>query len=271
MSSTRSHRPRRRFGQNFLHDPGVIRRIVAAIDPGAGDLMVEIGPGEGALSRPLLAHLRHLHVVELDRDLAAALRQGPLAERMTVHEGDALRFDVASLASGPGTVRVVGNLPYNISSPLLFHVLEQQHAIRDLHFMLQREVVERMAAAPGGRIFGRLSVMVQARCQVEMLFRVAAGAFRPAPEVESAVVRLTPRPEPPRPELLSALGLVTTRAFAQRRKTLRNSLKGVMDAAAVQAIGLDPGARPETLSSEDFLRLARQHLETRAGGDKTCG
>lgn len=269
--STRAHRPRRRFGQNFLHDPGVIQRIVAAIAPQPGDLMVEIGPGKGALSSPLVQRLRHLHVIELDRDLAAMLRDSVAGERMTVHEADALAFDFRALAQGPGSLRVVGNLPYNISSPLLFHLLGQIQVVQDLHFMLQREVVQRMAAAPGGRTFGRLSVMVQVRCKVEMLFKVGPGAFTPAPEVESAVVRLRPHSEQPGCAVLAALELLTLRAFSQRRKTLRNSLKGVMEAKRLEALGLDPGRRPESLSCEDFLRMAHAHLATPRATGEGCG
>jgi 16S rRNA (adenine1518-N6/adenine1519-N6)-dimethyltransferase len=264
-----SHRPRKRFGQNFLHDPAVIARTVAAINPSPGDCLLEIGPGQGALTGALLAHLPHLHVVELDRDLAAALRAGPLAQRLTVHEMDALRFDLATLDRDP--VRVVGNLPYNISSPLLFHMLSQVARIQDMHFMLQKEVVARMAAAPGGRIYGRLSVMVQAQCEVELLFTVGPGAFRPAPKVDSAVVRLRPRSRQPSASLLSALDRLTARAFGQRRKTLRNALRGMLQPAQLEALGVDPGQRAETLDVGTFVAMARAVAATPETNGRTCG
>jgi 16S rRNA (adenine1518-N6/adenine1519-N6)-dimethyltransferase len=249
------HRARKRFGQNFLHDPGVIHRIVAAIRPQAGDVMVEIGPGLAALTRPLLDALPHLDVVELDRDLAARLRAEFLPERLTVHECDALKFDFGALGSD---LRVVGNLPYNISSPLLFYLAEFAGQIRDMHFMLQKEVVWRMAAAPDTPDYGRLSVMLQARFRVEKLFIVPPGAFNPAPKVDSAIVRLTPlATEQIAWDNQTRFASVVTQAFSQRRKTLRNTLKGLIDAVAMQAIGIDPGRRAETLSVAEFAALAR--------------
>lgn len=249
------HRPRKALGQHFLHDPGVIARIVAAIAPQPDDRMVEIGPGLGALTRPLLTQVRHLHLVELDRDLAARWRAEAAAGLpITVHEADALAFDFATL--GPG-LRVVGNLPYNISTPLLFHLAEAADHLRDLHLMLQKEVVERMVAAPGTPAYGRLSVMVQARFRVVKLFNVAPGCFRPPPKVDSAVVRLLPLPAAERPcrnrERFAALVAL---AFGQRRKTLRKTLKGMVDAATLSALGIDPGRRGETLSVAEFAALA---------------
>ncbi len=258
-----SHRAKKRFGQHFLHERGVIDKIVAAIAPQPGDRIVEIGPGLGALTIPLLERLGRLEVVEFDRDVipeltAAAAGKGELV----VHHADALEFDFT--ASGPlqrgaalgGDLRVVGNLPYNVSTPLLFHLLAQRHAIRDMHFMLQKEVVERMAAAPGSEAYGRLTVMLSAYAKVEKLFRVGPGAFRPPPKVDSAVVRLTPyttAPFPlPDPARFAAL---VAAAFSKRRKTLRNAVKGLVDEAAMLAAGVDPQARPETLSAADFARL----------------
>src|SRR3990167_7500188 len=192
-----SYRPRKRFGQHFLHDRGVISRIVAALAPQAGDHVVEIGPGTGALTRELLARMTHLDAVELDRDLLARLEAEFPRDRLILHNADALKFDFCKIASGGGKLRVIGNLPYNISTPLLFHLLDQAGCIEDMLFMLQKEVVDRMCAAPGGKDYGRLSVMIQYRCRVEKLFDVAPGAFTPPPKVDSAVVRLLPLATPP--------------------------------------------------------------------------
>jgi len=253
-------RPRKRFGQHFLHEPRTVERLVAAIAPASDDTVVEIGPGEGVLTAPLFAATSELHVVEVDHDLAAALRTHWPGLR--VHEQDARRFDCTALvpvasACGSG-VRVVGNLPYNIATPLLFHLLEQREAILDMHFMLQREVVERLAAAPGSRVYGRLSVMMQAYCRVESLFRVPPGAFRPPPAVASGVVRLVPRSDavvdPAHAALFADL---VRRAFGMRRKTLGNSLRGAVPSAGFAAAGIDPSERPERLSPADFARLAQ--------------
>ncbi len=248
------HTPRKRFGQNFLADPHYIRAIVDAIGPVRDDLMVEIGPGLGALTEPLLTRLDHLHVVEIDRDLIARLKDRFSPERLTVHEGDALKFDFGALGDG---LRVVGNLPYNISSPLLFHLAESAAHIRDMHFMLQKEVVDRMAAAPGSEAYGRLSVMLQYRFFVDRLFIVPPGAFRPAPKVDSAIVRLVPHatlPHPARDEALFAR--LVTAAFGQRRKTLRNTLKTFLSSGDWAAVGIDPGLRAEELDVGAFVRLA---------------
>lgn len=249
------HRPRKSLGQHFLHDPGVLSRIVAAIAPQPDDRMVEIGPGLGALTRPLLARLRHLHLIELDRDLAARWRAEAAAGLpITLHEADALDFDFGRL--GPN-LRVVGNLPYNISSPLLFHLAEHAAQIRDMHFMLQKEVVDRMAAAPATPAYGRLSVMLQARFRVQKLFNVPRGAFTPPPRVESAVVRLVPLPAAAVPYRdARRFGEIVARAFGQRRKTLRNTLKGWVDEASFAALGIDPGRRGESLSVAEFAALA---------------
>lgn len=236
-----SHRPRKRFGQHFLHDPRVLARIVDAIGPQPGDVLVEIGPGEGALTRPLLERAQALHAIEVDRDLAARLRELP---GLTLHEGDALAFDFARLPAG---MRLVGNLPYNISTPLLFQLARYADRVRDMHFMLQLEVVERMVAAPSTSDYGRLSVALQARFAMEKLFTVSKGAFRPPPKVESAVVRLTP--------LRAMLAIdedLLRRAFSARRKQLRNALPGIDLAAA----GIDARLRPENLSPADYARLS---------------
>ncbi len=256
-----AHQPRKRFGQNFLESESVIRRIVGAIAPERGDRVVEIGPGLGALTRPLLERVDRLDVIELDRDLA-----GTLAERLgrpaglTIHEADALRFDFAELAAD-ASLRIVGNLPYNISTPLMFHLLEQadrsHNGIRDMHFMLQREVVDRICAEPGTKAWGRLGVMTQVRAEATRLFTVPPGAFRPPPKVESAIVRLVPRRlDDAERALLPALEHVVRAAFAQRRKTLRNTLRGQIDAATMQELGIDPGRRAETLSLDEFRTLA---------------
>ena len=248
------HRPRKRFGQHFLHDRGVVERIVAAVRPSPADLLLEIGPGEGVLTAALAGRAAHLHVIEIDRDLAAHLEREFDPRQVTVQTGDALLADLRALA---GPLRVVGNLPYNVSTPLLFHLLGQAGCIVDMHFMLQREVVDRMVSPPSCAQYGRLSVMVQHRCRVVRLFTVPAGAFRPPPKVESAMVRLLPRPA----EELAGVdpgrfAALVTRAFSHRRKTLRNALAPEVDAATLEGLGIDPGLRPENLSFEDYRRIA---------------
>ncbi len=248
------HIPRKRFGQNFLVDDGIIDSIVGSIAPQRSDNLVEIGPGLGALTAPLLARLDRLHVIEIDRDLIAQLRERYAAANVTIHEGDVLNFDFAALGN---KLRVVGNLPYNISTPLLFRFAEFAEQIRDVHVMLQREVVERMVAAPGDSEFSRLSVMLQYRFDMENLFDVPPESFDPAPKVDSAVVRLTPLaplPYPARDE--AVFSSVVARAFSQRRKTLRNTLKGVIADADFARLGIDPGARAQELSVADFVRIA---------------
>jgi len=249
------HRPRKRFGQHFLHERTVIQRIVDAIDPQPGQHLAEIGPGRGALTERLLERIDHLHAIEIDRDLAAMLLERHPPERLTLHLGDALSFDFGGL---PAPLRVVGNLPYNISTPLLFHLARFADRIVDGHFMLQREVVDRMVAPPGGSDYGRLSVTLQFRFAMRRLFLVPAGAFTPPPKVESAIVRMEPLAERLLPAPLEAVfERIVTRAFTQRRKTLRNALASEISATALEAIGIDPGVRPETLDVAAFARIAR--------------
>jgi 16S rRNA (adenine1518-N6/adenine1519-N6)-dimethyltransferase len=261
------HRARKRFSQNFLHDAHYIERIVAAIDPRPGERIVEIGPGLAALTEPLIARAGRISAVEIDRDLAERLR-GRFATALDLIEADALTLDWPALAgSDPRPLRIVGNLPYHISTPLLFALLPAAAAVRDQHFMLQKEVVDRMAAAPGSADYGRLSVMLQFRYEVARLFVVPAGAFSPPPQVQSAIVRLVPRPAASLPPVdAERFGRVVTAAFGQRRKTLRNALAALLDAAAISAAGVDPGARAETLSVEQFVALARQPFVEAAPG-----
>ncbi len=252
-----SHRPRKRFGQHFLHDPAIIDRIVAAIAPAPDDRLIEIGPGLGALTGPLLERVNRLTVIEIDRDAAAQLR-ATLGnhEGLKIIEGDALKTNYRLLAQD-GPLRLVGNLPYNISTPLLFHLLAQIDCIRDLHFMLQKEVVQRMAAAPGSKTYGRLTVMLALRCKVEPLFDIGAGAFRPPPRVVSSFVRLIPDLALwQQLESEQVFEQLVRRTFSARRKTLRRSLKGSAGPAEFSAAGIDPGERPEQLSPEKFVALA---------------
>lgn len=263
----RPHRARRRFGQHFLHERGIIARIIACIDPRPGERLVEIGPGLGALTAPLLARADTLDVIELDRDLARRLSETFAAHAgLHVHVADALRFDFRALAGDGRRLRVVGNLPYNISTPLLFRLIEQARIIEDMHFMLQRELVERMAAGPGSRDYGRLSVMVGLACEVEKLLDVAPGAFRPAPEVRSAFVRLRTRREPPiRLHDRAVFADIVGRCFSRRRKTLRNCLRDVLSEPEIRALGIDPGVRPENLDLAAFGRLANAAASKHAG------
>jgi 16S rRNA (adenine1518-N6/adenine1519-N6)-dimethyltransferase len=256
-----SARPKKSFGQHFLHEKRYIERIVSAISPRAEDMVVEIGPGEGALTLPLLAAAGKLTAIELDTDLIPDLQaRAASVGSLTIVHSDVLKVDFTALARerGVAKLRVAGNLPYYISSPILFHCVEHAGAISDMHFMLQKEVVDRMAAEPGSKVYGRLSVMLQLACRVEPLFDVPPGAFRPPPKVDSAVVRLVPLPPEQLPDADPArLHTVVKAAFAQRRKTLGNALKQVMDAQAIEAAGIDPKARAEVLSPADFIRLAR--------------
>ncbi|MBM5811276.1 MAG: 16S rRNA (adenine(1518)-N(6)/adenine(1519)-N(6))-dimethyltransferase RsmA [Gammaproteobacteria bacterium] len=251
-------RARRRFGQHFLHDPGVIARIVAAIDPQPGDRIVEIGPGTGALTAPLLERCGRVEAIEIDRDLVAPLEQrcAGLGE-LVVHAADVLKFDFRALHAGGRPLRICGNLPYNISTPVLFQLLAARDCLADLHFMLQKEVVLRMAAAPGGRTYGRLTVMLAAACRVEPLFQVGRGAFQPPPAVDSMVVRLVPHPAPPFPipDPVRFERLVAA-AFSARRKTLRNALRRLIGPQGWAETGIDPGRRPETLAPAEFAALA---------------
>ena len=255
-------RPRKRFGQHFLHDPGVIRRIVDAVAAAPTVRVVEIGPGRGALTGPLLERLGALDAVEIDRDLVAALAQRFAHQsRFQLHSGDVLAFDFCALAAGT-PLRLVGNLPYNISTPLLFHLYAQAHCIETMVFMVQKEVAERLAATPGGKDYGRLSVMIQWRFDVAKLFDVGPGAFQPPPQVDSTVVRLTPCP--PRMKLHDAerFARVVKAAFAQRRKTLRNALRDTVDMPAFERAGVDPARRAETLSPLEFAILANSCTES---------
>ena len=250
------HQPRKRFGQNFLVDAHYIARIVDAIAPAPGDNLVEIGPGLAALTAPLIARAGRLTAIEIDRDLAARLAADFAPERLTLHVADALAFDFSELGE---RLRIVGNLPYNISSPLLFHLAQHQAGLADIHVMLQKEVVARMAAAPATPDYGRLSVMLQATFRVTRLFVVPPGAFRPSPSVDSAVVRLVPLAAA-RPSITDArlFARIVAAAFGQRRKTLRNALAEICGADAIEAAGIDPGTRGETLAVADFVRLANR-------------
>jgi len=257
------HRPRKRFGQNFLHDPNIIRRILSVVDPRPGERLVEIGPGHGAITIGLLRAAGRLDAVELDRDLI-----GPLARRcanlgeLTIHNADALAFELCALCPHE-RLRLIGNLPYNRSAPLLFRFLDQADYIHDMHFMLQREVVERIAAGPGSKVYGRLSVMIQVYCRAEPLFRVGPGAFTPAPKVDSAFVRLIPhRPLPYPVRDRVCLSRLVAQAFGQRRKILRNSLRGLVAPRLLESQGPYPGQRAEELSVETFVRLANAACKT---------
>lgn len=248
------HIPRKRFGQHFLTDESVIHAIISAIDPNPNDILVEIGPGLGALTQPLLERIPHLHVVELDRDIIARLKHTWPPERLTLHEGDALKFDFGSLGD---KIRVCGNLPYNISSPLLFHLKNYADRIVDMTFMLQKEVVDRMVAKPSTPAYGRLSVMLQRRFHMESLFDVPPDAFDPPPKVESAIVRMIPNKSGTLSRLdESRFAEIVTAAFSQRRKTLRNTLGKLIGEDTFANTGIDPGLRAENLSVEDFERLA---------------
>ena len=257
MSKPQPHKARKRFGQNFLHDHGVIRRIVACIGPKKGQRIVEIGPGKGALTEGIISVTERMDVVELDRDLIPILKVNLFRfPDLTVHEADAMKFDFTSLRTEEQAIRVVGNLPYNISTPLIFHLLSQADAIEDMHFMLQKEVVDRLAARPGDSLYGRLSVMAQYYCAVESLFIVGPESFDPAPKVDSAIVRMTPYKSIPYPvNDIKKLEDMVRIGFQQRRKTLRNNYKGVLDNDDFAALDIDPTLRPERLDVEDFVRI----------------
>jgi len=261
MSLT-DHRAKKSLGQHFLHGRGVVDKIVLAIDPKPGDHIVEIGPGQGALTFPLLGRHGALTAIEFDRDLIVPLAEAARGHgELTLIHANVLNVDFTALAAdgldGRGQLRLAGNLPYNLSSPILFHALEHAAVVRDMHFMLQKEVVDRMAAGPGSKVYGRLSVMLQACCVVTPLFVVAPGAFRPPPKVDSAVVRLVPRvPDSIGIDDRARFAAVVRAAFGQRRKTLRNALCGVCDITQLQAAGIDPQARAEQIAVADFVRLA---------------
>lgn len=251
-----AHRPRKRFGQNFLHDPGIIERIVDLINPKPNQQLVEIGPGQGALTAPLLVAAGKLDVVELDRDLIPELEARFAGQgELNIHQADALKFDLCQLTDNK--LRVVGNLPYNISTPLLFHLMQQLHCIQDMHFMLQKEVVNRITAEPGNKQYGRLGVMLSYYCQSERLLTIGPGAFNPPPKVDSAIVRLVPHPVPPvQVDDVPFLSRLVAQAFSQRRKTIRNSLKVWFDQQQIEALSIDPSLRPEQLSLAQFAVLA---------------
>ena len=249
------HRARKRFGQHFLTDPGVVAAILDAVAPAEKDVIVEIGPGRGAITRSLAKRAATLHAIELDRDLVGRLKRDFAGHPgVTIHEADALRFDFATLGSA---LRIVGNLPYNISTPLLFEMIKFRDRIRDMHFMLQKEVVNRMAASPGSKAYGRLGIMLGCHFRIEALFDVDKAAFDPPPEVTSAVVRLLPLPAGTYTIKDEArLSQLVAQAFSQRRKTIRNALRNVADEALLESVGIDPGLRPEAVPIADYVRLA---------------
>ena len=270
MSNKAGHQARKPFGQNFLHDPGVIERIIRAINPGPDDSIVEIGPGLGALTEEILAVNPRLQVVELDRDLIPVLRTKFFNyPEFRIHEADALKFDFSQLMVDR-PLRIIGNLPYNISTPLIFHLLGQAGVVQDMHFMLQKEVVQRMAAVPGDNNYGRLGIMTQYFCKVQPLFEVGPGAFRPAPKVESAIVRLVPHGTLPHPARdLTTLQAVVRTAFNARRKTLRKALGGMVSVAQLQSLGISDGLRPENLGLADYVAIA-DLLADEKGAAKTA-
>ncbi|AXQ13346.1 16S rRNA (adenine(1518)-N(6)/adenine(1519)-N(6))-dimethyltransferase RsmA [Shewanella algae] len=252
------HTARKRFGQNFLTDDNVINRIVAAIAPDNEHVMVEIGPGLAALTEPVASAIDKLTVVELDRDLVERLKQHPvLKDKLEIHQGDALQFDFNKLMVEGKKLKIFGNLPYNISTPLMFHLFEYAEQITNMHFMLQKEVVLRLSASPGSKAYGRLTVMAQYYCQVVPVLEVPPGSFTPPPKVDSAVVRLVPYETKPWPAKdVAMLGKVTSTAFNMRRKTLRNNLKGLLGDADYETLGIDPGLRPEQISVEQYVAIA---------------
>ena len=253
-----THTPRKRFGQNFLHDHTIIYNILSSIQAKPDEHWVEIGPGQGALTEPLLKQGLRLDVVELDRDLVMLLKQKyKQYNNLQIHSADALAFDFSALAKANEKLRIIGNLPYNISTPLMFHLLDNSYCIEDMHFMLQKEVVDRICATPGSKKYGRLSVMMQYFCETELLFDVPPESFDPAPKVMSAIVRLSPHQQPPvEVDDMVKFNKVVTQAFSQRRKTLRNSLKKLMDEDTIIALNIDPTVRAEALSLNDFAKLS---------------
>lgn len=265
MANLTTHKARKRFGQNFLEDDQIIQRIVKSISPKASDNLVEIGPGKGAITEHLLSHCPTLNVIELDRDLIPLLLARFIATypNFKIHQTDALKFDFAELLRGQDdSLRIVGNLPYNISTPLIFHLLSYQANVKDMHFMLQKEVVDRMAASAGDKAYGRLSVMVQYYCKVESLFDVPPESFDPQPKVDSAIVRLTPYKSPPHPaKSVKTLERLVNTAFQQRRKTVRNALKQLLPPDAIESLNIDTGVRPERISLPEFVALSDKLTE----------
>ncbi len=264
LAANQGHKARKRFGQNFLHDSHTINKIVLAINPKEGQNLVEIGPGMGAITEPVLEAAGALNVVEIDRDLIPRLRtQFFNYPNFKIYEGDALQYDFTQLidkeAENPAPLRIIGNLPYNISTPLIFHLLSytEQKLVQDMHFMLQKEVVDRLAAGPGTSDYGRLGIMAQYWCRVEPLFIVGPGAFNPPPKVDSAIVRLVPHDTLPFPTKdISVLQHVVRQAFSMRRKTLRNTLKSMITAENIESLNIDASLRPERLSLEEYVRIA---------------
>jgi len=251
-----NNRPRKRFGQHFLHDRNILDKIIAAIRPEPGQHFVEIGPGHGAMTRLLVESIDTLHVIEIDRDLAAALPGTIASPKLTVHEADALSFDFGKLRPDDAPLRLAGNLPYNISTPLLFHILGYDELFTDIHVMLQKEVAQRIAAGPGSRTYGRLSVAIAARCEIETLFHIKPGSFTPPPRVDSSFICLRPDASK-RMRIVKhdAFDRVVKQAFGQRRKRLSNALGGLLSTAQIESIGVDPGARAEQLTVEEFIAL----------------
>ena len=264
MGNPLTHKARKRFGQNFLVDANIIDKIITSIDPAPNDPIIEVGPGLGALTQPLLSLVNRLDVIELDRDVIPKLRKLAGREALHIHNIDVLAFDFTAFERSDiegQKLRIVGNLPYNISTAILFHLIQHRDVVRDMHFMLQKEVVERIAAAVGSHDYGRLSVMMQLHFTISPLFTVAADCFRPVPKVESAVVRLTPHPGLPiPPEQYDAFSALVRQAFAHRRKTLKNTLKGLCSPSQMGAVGIDPGKRPQELDIQDYLNLF-SHIE----------
>jgi 16S rRNA (adenine1518-N6/adenine1519-N6)-dimethyltransferase len=254
-----NHRARKRFGQNFLHDPAIIQRIIDVIKPLKPDHLVEIGPGKGALTKPILERVDKLDVIEIDKDLVSALKTNlDNNKRLIIHEADALKLDFSLF--NHTDLRIVGNLPYNISTPLLFHLLTYRNQIKDMIFMLQKEVVDRICAESGNKQYGRLSIMLQYYCDVESLFIIKPGAFTPSPKVDSAIVRIIPLPRP-RYELSDheCLKVIVREAFSQRRKTIRNALKRYLDETDIKELGIAPEIRAENLQIIDFVKLANRY------------
>lgn len=252
------HKPRKRFGQNFLQNEAIIQTIIRHIHPKSSDHLVEIGPGLGALTFPILSEIKKMDVVEIDRDLIPRLReQCPPDSELTVHEADALKFPFSTLKTDDRKLRIIGNLPYNISTPILFHLLKERDVIEDMHFMLQLELVERACATPGSRTYGRLSVMLQIFCECEILLHVPPTAFYPEPKVDSAIIRLTPHQKNHYGDInIERLEAIVSAAFNQRRKSLSNSIKELLTLKQIQSIGIDPQLRAEQISVSDFIKLS---------------
>lgn len=253
-----THKARKRFGQNFLHDPAIIQKIVDAINPQKSDYLIEIGPGKGAITKHLLQRVEKLNVIEIDRDLIQLLSSNFEENNVIIHEADALKFDFSTL--NQTNLRIVGNLPYNISTPLLFHLLAYKHCIKDMLFMLQKEVVDRICAKPGNKQYGRLSIMLQFYCDVESLFTIKPGAFSPAPKVDSAIVKLVPLSNP-RYEICDheTLALIVKESFSQRRKTIRNNLKKYLSESEIMNAGIAPEKRAESIDIDGFAKLANYY------------